>query len=181
MITADQIKGLRRTYVDDEMQTLLTCFANIRATRQPLFLTAVELDAILHWKLRTQYARQQRRRLANTAEVVRSVTGVALTITHPDPRYELELRVGLLCTLRGVGVPIASAILALIYPEEYGVIDFRVWRQVFGEEKSMFSVSDYGRYLYEIHKLAKELAWTLQEVDLAIWGYDKEPRALAQD
>ena len=106
---------------------------------------------------------------------------MALTITHPDPGYELELRVGLLCTLRGVGVPVASAILALVYPEEYGVIDFRVWRQVFGEERSMFSISDYKRYLHEIHKLAKELAWTVQEVDLAIWGYDKEPGALAQN
>ena len=181
MITADQIKGLRRTYVDDELQTLLAGFANIRATRQPLFLTLVELDAILHWKLRTQYARQQRWRQANTQEVVRAVTGVALTITLPDPGYELELRVGLLCTLRGVGVPVASAILTLIYPEEYGVIDFRVWRQVFSEERSMFSISDYKRYLHEIHKLAKELAWTVQEVDLAIWGYDKEPGALAQN
>lgn len=174
VITADQIKHLRRGSVDyDETQVLLARFAGIRATRQPLFLTAEDFDAILRWKLGTQYGRQQQRRLANTKEVIRAVTGVALTISHPDPDYKLELRVGLLCTLRGVAVPVASAILALVHPKDYGVIDFRVWRQVFGTEASTFSVPDYKRYMREIRRLAQELNWTAQEVDLVIWDYDR--------
>jgi 2C-methyl-D-erythritol 2,4-cyclodiphosphate synthase len=72
-----------------------------------------------------------------------------------------------------VGVPVASAILALVFPEKYSVIDFRGWRQVFGEERTTFSVSDYRRYLTEIQKLAQELGWIVQEVDLAIWEYDR--------
>jgi len=160
----------------DEMQNLLSRFASIRTTRQPLFLTGDDFDAILRWKLRSQYGRQERWRKGNTEEVIRSVTGVALTIIHPDPDYELELRVGLLCTLRGVGVPVASAILTLVFPECYGVIDFRAWQQVFGAEASAFSVNDYKRYLNVIRPLARELGWTVQEVDLAIWEYDRRAR-----
>lgn len=33
-----------------------------------------------------------------------------------------------LCRLRGVGIPVASAFLALTDPERYGVIDIRVWQ-----------------------------------------------------
>jgi hypothetical protein len=80
------------------------------------------------------------------------------------------------CVLRGVGVPVASAVLALVFPEEYGVIDFRGWWQIFGEKRSIFSISDYKRYLCELRHLADELNWPVQEVDLAIWEYDRKPR-----
>jgi len=105
--------------------------------------------------------------------VIRTITSVALTISHPDEEYELELRLGILCTLRGVGVPVASAVLALVFPEKYAVIDFRGWRQVFGKEKATFSIPDYKQYLREIQRLADELGWSVQEVDLAIWEYDR--------
>lgn len=82
------------------------------------------------------------------------------------------MRVGILCALRGVGVPVASAVLALAFPDEYAVIDFRGWRQVFGEDRRQFGVGDYKRYLGEVRRLARELEWPVQEVDLAIWHYD---------
>ncbi|MCX7852729.1 MAG: hypothetical protein RMN24_01995 [Anaerolineae bacterium] len=145
----------------------------MRRERQPLYLTLEEFDEILRWKLRGQYRRQEERRKANTEEVIRTVTGAALSITHPDEDYETELRLDLLCCIRGVGVPVASAILALVFPEKYAVIDFRGWRQVFGEERTTFSISDYKRYLREIKCLAAELGWLVQEVDLAIWEYDR--------
>jgi len=138
-----------------------------------MYLTLDEFDRVLQWKLRGQYGRQRERRKANTDDVIRVVTGAALSIEHPDKDYEIELRFGILCTLRGVGVPVASAILALVFPERYAVIDFRGWRQVFGEERTAFSVSDYKRYLREIQNLAQELEWPVQEVDLAIWEYDR--------
>lgn len=173
MITSNDIKPMLQDGVNDnELRDLLSRFSTIRATRQPLYLTANDFEVILAWKLRSQYGRQKQLRRANTEEVIRTVTGVGLTITHPEPDYELELRVGLLCTLRGVAVPVASAILTLVFPETYGVIDFRAWRQVFGKERSGFTISDYKRYLNAIRPLARELGYTVQEVDLAVWQYD---------
>lgn len=174
MIRADQLipyKNLSSEY--DLTERLKAQFARLRCERHPLYLTSEEFDEILRWKLRGQYGRQEERRKANTEDVVRTVTGAALSITHPDEDYETELRVGLLCCIRGVGVPVASAILALVFPEKYAVIDFRGWRQVFDEVRTTFSVSDYKRYLREIKRLAAELGWAAQEVDLAIWEYDR--------
>lgn len=174
MITAAQLIPYRTSSDDyDLTEYLKGKFAKLRQERVPLYLTLDEFDAILHWKLRGQYGRQRERRQVNTDNVIRTVTQAALSLTHPDEDYETELRLGILCTLRGVGVPVASAILALVFPERYAVIDFRGWRQVFGEERTTFSISDYIRYLCEIRRLALELGWPVQEVDLAIWEYDR--------
>ncbi len=164
-----------RTTSDDYTLTehLKSQFARLRRKRQPFYLTSAEFDEILQWKLRGQYGRQQERRKINTEDVIRAVTGLAFTISHPDEEYELELRMALLCSLRGVGVPVASAVLALVFPQKYAVIDFRGWRQVLGREKTTFSIPDYKRYLREIKRLADELGWPAQEVDLAIWEYDR--------
>ncbi len=176
MITASQLVRYRRSSEDYEWtERLKERFRRLRRERNPFYLTRSELDEILRWKLRGQYERQRWRWAANTEDVVRVVTRAAFEIAHPDKEYEVELRIGILCTLRGVGVPVASAILALVLPEKYGVIDFRVWRRLFGEEKRDFSIRDYKRYLREVRRLAAELGWPVQEVDLAIWAYDREP------
>jgi hypothetical protein len=174
MITAAQIAPLRTASIDyEETERLKAKLAQVRRERQPLYLTAAEFEEILQWKLGQQIGRQRGIRVANTEEIVCAVTGLTLTITHADKEYELELRVNILCALRGVGVPVASAVLALIFPEEYAVIDFRVWRQIFGEDQTAFFVPDYKRYMREIHRLANELDWPVQEVDHAIWEYDR--------
>ncbi|MBC7242457.1 MAG: hypothetical protein H5T60_08435 [Anaerolineae bacterium] len=174
MITAVQLIPYR-TASDDyaSAEHLKAHCARMKQERHPMYLTLDELDRVLQWKLRGQYGRQRERRKANTDAVVRFVTGAALSIEHPDLDYEIELRFGILCSLRGVGVPVASAILALVFAERYAVIDFRGWRQVFGEERTAFSVSDYKRYLRAVQNLAQELGWSVQEVDLAIWEYDR--------
>jgi len=140
--------------------------------RDPFYLTKDELDEILHWKLRRQYRRSKHWQNANTPEIIKTITSAALAIDVPDFDYEVELRISILTCLRGVGVPVASAILALVYPEKYAVVDFRGWRQVFGKNKTLFSIGDYKRYLAQIRPLAKELDWPIQEVDLAIWELD---------
>jgi len=113
-------------------------------------------------------------RSKNTEDIIRDITCLAFNISHEDEDYELELRLRLLTALRGVEIPVASAVLALCYPEQYAVIDFRVWRQIFGVEKRNFSINDYKRYLKEIKRLAAELGWLPQEVDLVIWEYDRQ-------
>ncbi len=174
MVTPVELIPYRTTSDDYRLtEDLKSRFARLRLQRRPLYLTCDEFDQILKWKLGRQYGRQRERRKANTEEVIRTVTSAAFAIEHPDEEYELELRMSILCSLRGVGVPVASAVLALVFPEKYAVIDFRGWRQVFGEEKRIFSIPDYKRYLREVRRLADELGWPVQEVDLAIWEYDR--------
>jgi len=173
MITAEDILGLRTASRDyQKTQTLKTNLAQALRNRAPRYLTIREFDDILHWKLRGQYGRQRKRRSANTEETVRAVTGLALSIQHDNKEYELELRFRILCALRGVEVPVASAILALVFPDKYAVVDFRGWRQVFGKKRDSFTVPDYKKYLAKVQLLAQELGWPVQEADLAIWEYD---------
>lgn len=175
MICATQLLAYR-TASDDyhDTERLKARFQRLQGERHPFFLTSHEFDEVLRWKLGNQYGRQKGFRKLNTEDVVRTITAAAFSITHPDEEYEVELRLNLLTCIRGVGVPIASALLALVFPQKYAVIDFRTWRQIFGHEKEQFSVSDYIRYLREVRRLAGELGWTPQEVDLAIWAYDRD-------
>lgn len=174
MITAAEIASLSLDSTDyKEAERLKAKFAELRRCRQPLFLTSQEFDEILVWKLGQQYGRQRHLRRANYEELIRAVTGLALNLSHVEEEYELELRVNVLCALRGVGVPVASAILALIFPEKYAVIDSRDWQQIFGKEANGFGVNDYKKYMHEIRRLANELGWMPQQVDHAIWEYDK--------
>jgi hypothetical protein len=173
MITASQIQDLRRAdSVYQNTSSLINRIAKLKSERRPFFLTACEFDDILKWKLKGQYGRQEEYRAMNSDEVIRAVTGLALAITHENEDYELELRVNILCSLRGVAVPVASAVLTLVYPTQYAVIDFRNWRQIFGERKNGFSIHDYKQYMEQMRRLANELNWTVQEVDLAIQEYD---------
>ncbi|MGD0766489.1 MAG: hypothetical protein ABR978_09340 [Dehalococcoidia bacterium] len=171
MITAAQIR--RSVTKDAETESLKERLAHLRAQRCPFFLNKADFEEILRWKLRGQFGRQRARRAKNTSEIIRKVTRFALTIEHSDKEYELELRLAILCSLRGVDVPVASAVLALVFPEQYAVIDFRGWRQVFNKDKSTFSIPDYKRYLANIRGWAAELGLQVQQVDLAIWEYDR--------
>ena len=174
MITADQIRDLRTKSDDyDETQRLKEKLARLREERAPFYLTLEDFNEILKWKLRGQFGRQRELREANTDDLVRCITTCALGLSHEDEEYETTLRLRILCALRGVDVPVASAVLALTLPENHAVIDFRGWRQVFGEDRRAFSVSDYWRYLKKICPLAAELKWPVQETDLAIWEHDR--------
>lgn len=179
MITAAQLRSLGPVS-DPETEGLKKRFAQLRVEGRPFFQARSEFDRVLQWKLRGQFGRQRSRRKVNTDDLIRKVTGLALALCHENEDYELELRLGILCSLRGVRVAVASAILALVFPEQYAVIDFRGWRQVFGEERTSFSISDYRRYLAKVRELAEELAWQPQQVDIAIWEYDRRTRGRAR-
>lgn len=104
------------------------------------------------------------------------MTRSAFAVNNQNEAWETEQRLRSLVKLNGVGIPVASAILTLCYPDKYSVIDFRGWRQVFGEAKkySNYSYKEYCEYLFEIKQIAIRFDLTPQEVDLAIWQYDKE-------
>lgn len=174
MVTADEICALRTAASDWEgAEGLKSKLAALRAERSPFWLSRDELEPVFQWKLITQYGRGKRFRDTNSDAAYRIATTAAFAVDEPDPDADLELKVGFLTALRGVGVPVASAILALVEPDKYCVVDFRGWRAVFGHRRSIFGIPQYKQYLEQVRSLAAELGWTPQETDLAIWELDK--------
>jgi len=176
MIEIKDITEYRYKAEDYEKTEELKIFLqNQMKERDPFYLNFKELDKILHWKLLTQYGRQKEKRsIEITDEIVQNFTKWAFKITYANEDYETYLKIKTLMVPRGISIGIASAILALCFPEKYAVIDFRVWRQLFSEERNVYTINQYLEYLKKVKKFAEILGWDPQEVDLAIWAYDKE-------
>jgi hypothetical protein len=187
VITARQVREKRAsgTHIDTAdwrvAETLKADLAAIRAERDPMFLSATEFDRIVRWKLIDQYGRVKHHLDKNSPERIERITGIALGFSDHDADLEMTARVTILRILYGVGMGVASAILALCDPEKYAVIDFRVWRQLFDTELSFFELPEYRRYLKRLRELAEELRiidpetnWPIQLVDYFAWEIDKD-------
>ena len=174
MLSASQIAPLRKLSDDyDLTEELKRELRNAWEVRKPFYLTRAELERIFKWKLRLQYGRQAALRASTTDRIYQIVTRAAFEIRRDNWPYEATVRLGILTALPGVGVPVASAILALTQPDRYCVIDFRGWRAVFGVDRRSFTVAQYLEYVRQVRRLAHELGWAVQEVDLALWEYDR--------
>src|SRR5512135_2751627 len=89
----------------------------VRAKRRGC-LTKAELEMVCAWKS-ARVMKQVRR---NSPAFVRNITRSALSCTsEPD-------KIKILTTLHGVGIPMASAILMFMDPQQYPVIDIRGWQ-----------------------------------------------------
>ena len=146
MITGNEIRLLRGLAPPgDTTESLKSKFHALRTARCPFFLEPREFDDILEWKLGDQLPRVERHRKLLMDEAIPVVTAAAFESCAANREETLKLRTGILTALPVVGVPVASAILSLVMPEEYGVIDFRAWRQVFPDKAKSFSIPSYLR------------------------------------
>ena len=142
-----------------------------RLVRRVPCLSRDEFLEICRWKLRDQYGRAARLLESSSQKRIKRITQMALAFKDKDAEFELSGRVKTLSLLPGVGLGVASAILALSFPRKYAPIDPRVWRALFDEERSVFQLADYGRYLDRLSELAAEAraldpkgAWSVQLV-----------------
>jgi hypothetical protein len=90
-------------------------------------------------------------------------------------------RMALLDTLRGVGVPVASAILTLTDPARYGVIDIRVWQVLYtyGEvahtaEGLSLGPAHWREFLLILRRYAADLGVTVRGVERALFAHHRE-------
>lgn len=107
-----------------------------------------------------------------------------------------EEAVNILTQLSGVGVPLASTVLTVAYPDSYAIIDYRAFRglaaakpeiadprsegySVYADFLEHFrnyltSAEAYGYYMDHIRKIAEDEEISAREVDMALWAFDKE-------
>lgn len=86
-----------------------------------------------------------------------------------------------LCELHGVRVPIASAILAMRFPNKYAIIDRRVLLQL-GEKGEKWSKdyksnpNTYDEYLIRLIKEAKEKKMLLRDYEFSLYKEGRRKR-----
>ncbi len=141
--------------------------------RDPFYLNLEELEKLGQWKDAARYdpygkTRNTRHRQKNTDAEVKEKTLLAFRTE------DLKGRIEALTQLKGVAVPTATAIMSFVDPTRYAILDFRAWRQIFGDSREPRSIAEYERLLPEIVRLAEELGWTIQNVDHAIWAKDAQ-------
>jgi len=143
-------------------------------------LTPQLFDRILSWKLRGQRARTEEHRRNVEKQMLNDITACAFKLTHANRECLAAARLKLLSSLPGVGYGVASSMMALVFPEQYGVIDSRVWKVIFDEDRTSFTVPQYLRYMNAVWACAERLRWEPQKVDYFTWiAYESQQRTAA--
>lgn len=90
-----------------------------------------------------------------------------------DSRTSERSAIETLERLHGVGIPVASAILTLVHPDKYTIIDFRALESL-GVNDWPDSVEYYLAYLAACRELALRYSKSLRTLDRALWQWSKE-------
>ena len=127
------------------------------------------LVKIVHWKSPriVHHVRE------NTPDAIRTALDIAVSHTSTE-----EALIALQ-ELRGVGIPVASAILTAVHPERYTVIDFRALESLgyFPQDASFYlEYLNFCRHLAEKMEAQSELPapTRLRALDRALWRWSKK-------
>jgi len=121
------------------------------------------LAAIFRWKSNRPKALLARNDPADVADALRLATSAATA----------RAAIAVLCGLRGIAVPVASAVMTAVDQERFTVIDFRAL-QTLGVELESPTIDQYTQYLEYCQAKSQELALTLRDLDRALWQHSKE-------
>ncbi len=157
---------LRRELLTEEhagTAVLIRRLAHVKATGG---FTRTEFLAMCRWKS----PRSRRHYERNSAGTIRRVSRAVLAA-----RSERE-RMSRLIALPGVSVATASAILTLIDPRRYGVLDIRCWqilfsiRSVAGNKRGRaFTVSQWEQYLERLRGHARALDVSARMIEYTLF------------
>ena len=97
-----------------------------------------------------------------------------------EAAYQLNddfCRLVLFESLKGIGIPTASAILTALDAEKHCVIDTRVWATLynlgyFEKEKESFKADDYLKIIEIVRKMAADSEFNTAEIGYALFAYD---------
>jgi hypothetical protein len=126
-----------------------------------------DVEAIFDWKTK---GRGRSRLKKNSDEEIKDA--LSLAIQAKTARAAISVLSG----LRGIDVPVASAILTAIDPERFTVIDFRALEALGCDSKNR-SVDFYLEYLEACCLLSRRHHVGLRKLDRALWQWSKERKA----
>ena len=164
----DDLEPLIREHLsveEDEGTALLS--AALRPARRRGYLRKAELEAVCRWKSARAIAHIR----ANHHHSVRAVTGAALRARSEQGRMAALLQ------LQGVSVPMASALLTLLDPKRYGVIDIRVWQLLYAvgavrenPRGLRFTSKNWLQFLVILRQHASRLGVAARDIERALFA-----------
>jgi hypothetical protein len=157
----DDIEALASRFAYDEDPD---CIAAGAAAAARGSYTREEFLLVCAWKS----ARSRPLLQSNDALTVQDATRAAFET--PDE----TARMVALCGLRGVGVPIASALLHFAFPDGYPILDVRALESLGRKGRSVYPVSFWVGYVHACRGLAAERGVSLRTLDKALWQHSKE-------
>jgi len=157
---------LRRELVREEDPGTLTLIRRLSHIRSRGEFTRGEFLRMCRWKS----PRAMPHYVRNSSLRIRQVSRKVLRTRNERRRIEL------LTSLRGVSVPVASAVLTLIDPARYGVLDIRAWQLLFALDVVArkpagrgFGVADWERYLRVLRLHAHRLGASARAVEYTLF------------
>ena len=157
-----QVPELAARYADDDDDVL----ALGRAVRERGHYTVEEFRRVCRWKT----SRSAPLVAQNGSASVEESTRVALS----DGSGERE-RVEALLSLRGVGWPTASALLHLVYPERYPILDKRALHALgVVDAPSRYGFAYWESYVTEYRRLVEASGVDGRTLDQALWQWSRE-------
>ncbi len=146
-------------------------FDKISEVKKRGYMTKDEFFEVCMWKS----PRPKKKYLSNSEEKIKEISKLVLSTDSE------EIKIGLLDTLNGISIPVASAILTLMDPQNYGVIDIRVWQilYLYGEVKTNpsgqgFRIEDWIEYLSILRKYSFQLNLKVRDVEIILFFYHKK-------
>lgn len=128
-------------------------------------LSVEDFFCIVIWKA-NRAKTNIKKKLSKKTTLSKSIKNIADDLFKAE---SLEKKLGIIIKKWGFGLPMATAILTVLYPEDFTIYDYRV-RQQLGL-KDIYSVKKYFKeFLPIVKKYAKSKGETLREIDKELWG-----------
>jgi thermostable 8-oxoguanine DNA glycosylase len=136
-------------------------------------LSACDFFAIVTWKANRAKTRVKKGLL----DAGTSVRQLMKEVSQADSPVD---KVEILCNVKWIGIPIASAILSVCYPTEFTVLDYRAWealKQASVEglpERPPRYAQSYLQYCEACRRFADRMGLSLRDLDRALWAKNWE-------
>jgi thermostable 8-oxoguanine DNA glycosylase len=162
---------LQENLFTDEDYDALNVIRFLKPAKKRGCLTKSELEVLCRWKS----PRAIRHIKSNTENRVQKLTSDAFSTRSEMRKMEY------LTQLKGVSIPMASAILTMTNPQRYGIIDIRVWQLLYkmgsvhkNEKGINFTINQWYQYLMIIRHFSKKFDVKARDVERTLFLVHKE-------
>jgi len=135
------------------------------------YFTKDQFYAVAMWKT----PRPKNHYLNNSKELIKKISSGVLNAKSEEDKMKL------LTSLKGVSIAVASSLLTIINPKDYGIIDIRVWQLLYNYDEVKtkpggqgFNLNDWLNYLSILRKYAAQFNTDARNIERTLFFYHKK-------